>query len=143
MANAQTDDELTTRLRTGIMRLARRLRHEGSQGDITPSQLAALATIDKRGPLTLGELAQHERVQPPSMTKIVGNLAEAGLVSRSPDPSDGRVALVAVTKAGRAHLAATRKRRDAWLDAHLSSLSPEEREALARAADVIERLADS
>ena len=137
------DLELATRLRIGIMRLARRLRHEGSQGDITPSQLAALPTIDKRGPLTLGELAQLERVQPPSMTKIVGNLVDSGLVTRSPDPSDARVALVAVTKAGRAHLAATRKRRDAWLEEHLHSLSADERDALARAADVIERLADS
>ncbi|HVU72235.1 MAG TPA: MarR family transcriptional regulator [Mycobacteriales bacterium] len=142
MAEA-VDLELATRLRIGIMRLARRLRHEGSQGDITPSQLAALGTIDKRGPLTLGELAQLERVQPPSMTKIVGNLCDAGLVSRSPDPSDGRITLVAATKAGRAHLVATRKRRDAWLEEHLHSLAPEEREALARAADVIERLADS
>jgi DNA-binding MarR family transcriptional regulator len=137
------DLELATRLRIGVMRLARRLRHEGSQGDITASQLAALASVDKRGPLTLGELAQLERVQPPSMTKIIANLADAGLVSRSPDPSDGRLVLVATTKAGRAHLAATRKRRDAWLEEHLSTLSAEERGALARAADVIERLADS
>ena len=137
------DLELATRLRVGVMRLARRLRHEGSQGDITPSQLAALATVDKRGPLTLGELAQLERVQPPSMTRIVAHLADAELVTRSPDPSDGRVVLVATTKAGRAHLTVTRKRRDAWLEEHLRTLSSDERDALARAADVIERLAGS
>lgn len=137
------DLELATRLRIGVMRLARRLRHEGSQGDITASQLSALAAIDKRGPLTLGELAQLERVQPPSMTKIVAALADAGLVSRSPDPNDGRLVLVATTRTGRAHLAATRRRRDAWLDEHLHALSAEERDALARAAEVIERLADA
>jgi DNA-binding MarR family transcriptional regulator len=142
-ATTGTDLELASQLRMGVMRLARRLRHEGSGFELTASQLSALATVDKAGPLTLGELAQREHVRPPSMTRIVAALEAAGLVSRSPDPSDGRVASVAVTRAGRAQVQSARRKRDAWLDARLHDLPADDRAALARAADVMERLARS
>jgi DNA-binding MarR family transcriptional regulator len=133
-----------TELRHAVMRLARRLRQEGGgQGSITASQLATLATVDTQGPMTLGELATAERVKPPSITRVVVTLERDGLVTRSTDPADGRVSLVAVTKAGRALLAQHRRRRDEWLDAALAGLSGEERAELMRVAPLLERLARS
>lgn len=134
---------LSTSLRVGVMRLARRLRQEGSRDGLTPSQLAALATVDKRGPLTLGELAAAERVQPPSMTRVVAALEATGLLSRGTDPTDARVSVVAVTRAGRAAVTSIRRRRDAWLEVQLAALPAEDFETLRRAAGVLERLADA
>jgi len=139
----QAPHGLSTSLRVAVMRLARRLRQEGQREDLTPTQLAALATVDKRGPLTLGELAAAERVQPPSMTRVVAALEAAGLLTRSADPADRRVALVAVTRAGRSAISAIRRRRDAWLEQRLRDLPAEDLETLNRAAAVLERLADS
>lgn len=137
----ETPHGLSTALRVSVLRLARRLRQEGQRDGLTPSQLSVLATVDKRGPLTLGELAAAERVQPPSMTRIVAALEAAGQLSRSADPSDGRVALVATTRAGRAAMTAIRRRRDAWLEQRLRELPAEDLETLRRAAAVLERLA--
>src|SRR6185312_1988745 len=92
-----TDTHLAAGLRMGVMRLARRLRAERPETDLTLSQLAALASVDRHGPLTLGALASHERVQPPSMTRIVGVLADRGLVTRVPHQTDGRQVMVATT----------------------------------------------
>jgi len=137
----ETPHGLSTALRVSVLRLARRLRQEGQRDGLTPSQLSVLATVDKRGPLTLGELAAAERVQPPSMTRIVAALEAAGQLSRSADPSDGRVALVATTRAGRAAMTAIRRRRDAWLEQRLRELPAADLETLRRAAAVLERLA--
>jgi len=137
----ETIHGLSTALRVSVLRLARRLRQEGQRDGLTPSQLSVLATVDKRGPLTLGELAAAERVQPPSMTRIVAALEAAGQLSRSADPSDGRVALVATTRAGRAAMTAIRRRRDAWLEQRLRELPAADLETLRRAAAVLERLA--
>jgi DNA-binding MarR family transcriptional regulator len=131
---------LPSQLRLGIMRLARRLRQE-SVGDITQSQLSALSIVDRRGPLSLGELADIERVAPPSMTRIAARLEERGWVVRAVDSTDRRVARLAVTDAGRALLKETRTRRDAYLATRLRGLSAEEREILLRALPVLERLA--
>jgi DNA-binding MarR family transcriptional regulator len=131
---------LPSQLRLGVMRLARRLRQE-SVGDITQSQLSALSIVDRRGPLSLGELADIERVAPPSMTRIAARLEERGWVVRTVDSSDRRVARLAVTDAGRALLKETRTRRDAYLAIRLRGLSAEEREILLRALPVLERLA--
>lgn len=125
------------------MRLGRRLRQEGQRDGLTPTQLATLATLDKSGPLSLGELAAAERVQPPSMTRVVVAMEAAGLVARSADPTDGRVALVSLTRAGRTALGAIRRRRDAWLERRLAVLPPEDIEILRQAAEVLERLADA
>src|SRR2546423_13827260 len=96
-ARPTTDAELAARLRLAVTRLARRLRQEtqNADGDVPPSGLSALSSIERLGPLTLGELSAVERVQPPTMTKVVAGLESLGLVSRTVDPADRRVARVA------------------------------------------------
>jgi DNA-binding MarR family transcriptional regulator len=132
-----TDAELATRLRHAIARAARRLRQEsGSQ--LSPSLTAALATIERHGPLTPSELADRERVRRPTVTRIVCRLEEAGLVERAADPADGRSSLVTATDAGRALLAAVRTRKDAFLSERLDALPPADRATLERAAALLE-----
>jgi DNA-binding MarR family transcriptional regulator len=122
------------------MRLARRLRQE-SAGDITQSQLSALSVVDREGPLSLGELADIERVAPPSMTRIAARLEEGGWVMRTADASDRRVARLRISDSGRALLKETRTRRDAYLATRLRGLSLEDREVVERALPLLERLA--
>jgi DNA-binding MarR family transcriptional regulator len=133
------DQELATRLRHAIARSARRLRQEAGT-DLSPSLTAALATVDRHGPLTPSELASRERVQRPTITRVIGRLEEAGLVERAADPSDRRSALIAVTPAGRALLEAGRTRKDAFLSERLEALPAADRATLARAADLLEGL---
>ena len=135
------DAELASELRMGVMRLARRLRQERTDSDLTLTQLSALGTLNRQGPCTPGELAALERVQPPSMTRVLTHLEERGLVSRTAHPTDRRQALVELTGAARDLMAADRRRREAWLVAHLSDLEPDERELLRSAVHVLERLA--
>src|SRR6476469_2912375 len=135
------DTELAGSLRIGVMRLARRLRQQRSEHGLTFAQLSALATLDRNGPSTPGELAALEMVQPPSMTRVIGHLEDAGLLLRPPHPTDGRQVLLALTPAARDLLVETRRRREAWLVAHLADLTPDERAVLRAAAPVIERLA--
>ncbi|MCA1823899.1 MAG: MarR family transcriptional regulator, partial [Frankia sp.] len=95
---AAADPALAHRVRVAVALLARRLRRERAATEgLTASQLAALSTLDRHGVLTLGELASHEHVQPPSMTRIAGCLEDLGLASRTPDPRDGRQVLLAAT----------------------------------------------
>lgn len=122
-----------------LVRLARRLRQEAGEG-VTPSQLSALATIGRAGPIRLGALAEHERISKPTLTRIVAALEDSGYVERQPDPADGRCARVAVTAAGRRMLAAARDRSDAYLARGLADLSGEERARLAAAVPALERL---
>ena len=136
-----TEAELASRLRLAVTRLARRLRTQ-LPGELSPSQLATLASVECRGPLTLGELSAVERVKPPTMTKIVACLEEQGLVSRTVDPSDRRVARVEATAAGLAFLEDSRQSKDAYLATRLRTLSPDDRLALERAAEVLERILD-
>jgi DNA-binding MarR family transcriptional regulator len=124
-----------------VMRLARRLRQQRVDDRLTASQIAALATLDREGALTLGELAAKEHVQPPSMTRITAALEDLGLVSRTPHPTDRRQVLFARTPAGHKLLVEDRKRRDAWLCRHLAGLTPEEIAVLRAAAPILERLA--
>lgn len=135
------DTALASELRMSVMRLARRLRAERVNISVSITQLAALATLDRHGPLTPGELATHERVQPPSMTRIVAALGAAGLVTRTDHPSDGRQVLLAPSVDGKSLLRAERRRRDAWLARRLRELDPEDVAVLRRAAVVLERLA--
>src|SRR5579883_2409655 len=131
---------VTPRLRLATMRLARLLRqHDGAA--LSQSLLSALATVHRCGPMTLGRLAELERVQPPSMTRIVGHLEEKGLMARVPDETDRRVARVSVTPAGAAYLEEIRSQRDSYLADRLAELSPAERRALAAALPALERLA--
>lgn len=137
-APVTTDD-----LRLAVMRLARRLRIERADGDVTDSQLSVLFALAKEGPMTLGALSEHDRVSAPSMTRTVGGLVDAGLVQRSAAPDDGRKVVVDLTDAGRQLVDATRERRVAWFEEHLAALSPEDQRALLAAAPIIRALADS
>jgi DNA-binding MarR family transcriptional regulator len=134
-----TQADLAVRLRLAIARTARRLRQEAGE-ELSPSQTTALATIDRHGPLTPSELAVRERIQRPTVTRIVARLEEAGLVQRTRDPQDGRSSLVALTPAGRELLARGRTRKDAYLARRLRELDAEERATLQRAAAILERL---
>ena len=144
VADGAAPEELAARLRLVNARLARRVRREalGTGDDLTASRLSALATIEDCGPITLGELAALEQVQPPSMTRIVGRLEEHGFAEREVDPRDRRVARVRITDAGRNVLAQSRTRKAAFLARRVGRLSPHERRALADALPVLERLID-
>ena len=130
---------LPGRLRMVVTRLARRLRQQGESA-ASPTQLAALATIERDGPLTLGALAVIERVRPPTITAAVGRLEEQGLVRRRTDARDRRVARVEISSRGRRLLAESRSRKTAYLEQQLAALSADERATLARAATILERV---
>jgi DNA-binding MarR family transcriptional regulator len=133
------DSELAPRLRLAITRTARRLRQEASS-DLGPSQLASLATIERYGPLAPGELAQRERIKPPTATRILGHLEGAGLVERVRDPADGRSSILSITADGRALLRRVRARKTAYLAQNLQQLDSDDVAALERAAEVLERM---
>ena len=135
------DAALASSLRISVMRLARRLRLERSGDDRTLNQLAVLGTLDRLGPLTVGELAGNEKVKPPSMTRTVACLEEAGLVTRRPHDTDRRQVVVELTAAAHDVLADDRRRRDAWLAQRLGALDADELELLHRVAPLLERLA--
>ena len=137
------DAALASELRTTVMRLARRLRNQRTDDSLSLSQIAALGTLVRLGPLTPSELAAQERVQPPSMTRLLAKLEDAGLVTRTDHPTDGRQVLVAASPAGQELIKADRKRRDAWLALRLRDLTSEERETLHRAAEILGRLAET
>ncbi len=136
---AQTEHQLAPRLRLAVMRLARRLRQQ-AEHDVTPSMLSALSTIERSGRVTLGRLAELERVSPPTVTKIVGRLEDEGLVVRTVDEADHRVSLVRLSRRGKDLVHGARRRKDAFLADKLRGLSPDEAESVERAVDVIERL---
>ena len=131
--------EIAARLRLSATRLARRLRQESNAG-LSPSQQSALAVIANHGPLTLGTLADHERVAPPTITKVVSKLECDGLVTRTPDPADRRVCRVAISPAGDALLEESRRRKTAWLTARISQLDADRQRRLADALDVLDEL---
>jgi DNA-binding MarR family transcriptional regulator len=133
--------ELASRLRFAVMRLSRRLRQHAT-GEVTLSQLSALATVVRDGPLPASDLAAAERVQPPSISRIVDALAERGLVTRSTDEHDRRVIRVGATAAGRALVEQVRRRRDSYLAERLRHLDDEELAVLVRAAGLLERLCE-
>jgi DNA-binding MarR family transcriptional regulator len=128
-------------LRLGVMRLARRLRVERNTDDLTFNQLAALGTLRRHGPLPIGEIAAHENVKPPSMTRTIACLEEAGLVTRGPSETDGRQVVVELTAEAIRVLDQDRARRTAWLARRLEALSPDELELLAEVAPLLERIA--
>ena len=133
-----TDSEIAARLRLSATRLARRLRKEAGSG-LSPSQGSALAAVHHRGPVTLGALAEHERVSPPTITKVVAFLEAEGLVVRRADPADGRVS---TTKAGDALIAESRRRKTAWLTTQVGRLPTEEQARLADVLDVLDHLCE-
>ncbi len=128
-------------LRLAVMRLSRRLRNQRVNTAVTLTHLAALSTLKNRGPMSPGELAAHERVQPPSMTRVVVALEGMGLVTRTPHPTDGRQVVIELTDAAEELLSAEARAREAWLTGQLEDLSPEERTALHEAAVIMDKLA--
>ncbi len=132
--------DVASQLRVHAMRLARRLRAEREASGHTLSQFAALSTVERYGPISPGDLAARERVQPPSMTRIVAHLERAQLVRRDRHPSDGRQQLLSVTTAGHELLAGDRRRRDAWLAQRLGEFDAHELERLVDALPLLERL---
>ena len=135
-----TQPELAGALRTATMRLARRLRHQRTDASLSPTQLATLATLARLGSATPRELAGHEGVQPPTMTRVLAALEERGLVRRAPHPDDRRCHVLTPTPAATGMLLDDRRLRDAWLAARLAELTDGERDALARAVPVLERI---
>jgi DNA-binding MarR family transcriptional regulator len=136
-----TEAEMASRLRMAVTRLHRRLRQQ-TAGGLTPSQASALASTAALGNPTLGALAQRESVQPPSMTRIVAGLEELGYITRVADPTDRRVARVALSAEGRRVLARNRSAKDAYLARQLHRMDPGERRALSELTVLLEHLVD-
>jgi DNA-binding MarR family transcriptional regulator len=138
----KSDVGLASALRSSTLRLSRQIRRQREAGhDLTANQLSVLGALGKHEAMTIGELAAHEQVKPPSMTRIVSNMEEAGLVVRRPHPTDKRQVVVELTARAEDLIAANRRRRDEWLQKKLKNLTPEERDILRKAAPVLERLA--
>jgi DNA-binding MarR family transcriptional regulator len=133
--------ELAAQLRVAVWRAARRMRHV-SDVELSPTLHSALGSVEAHGPITAGQLAAHEHVRKPTMTRTIRELVDRGLIERLPDPLDGRVTWLHVTPAGVSLLRAARRRTDAFLAQRLQKLSAEDRETLERAAEVLERLAE-
>jgi DNA-binding MarR family transcriptional regulator len=129
-------------LRVVLARTARRLRQQAGT-DLSPSQTAALATIERRGPLTPSEVAACEHIQRPTATRVIARLEEAGLIERAADPTDGRSSLLTITAEGRALLEQGRTRKDLFLAQRLETLEPDEVATLERAAAILERVLES
>jgi DNA-binding MarR family transcriptional regulator len=141
---ARTDSGLASTLRLSVATLNRRLRAERDpQNELSVGQLCVLATLFREGDQTVGQLAAHERVQPPSMTRIVTSLEADGYVVRRPHDTDGRQVVVSLAQKGESTLMADRKRRDAWLAQRLRDLTPDERSLLRQAAPILEKLGRS
>ncbi len=138
-STSSSHGDLAARLRLAVTRTARRLRQEAGTG-LSPSLTAALATVERHGPLTPSELADCERIQRPTATRIAARLKAEGLVARTGDPTDGRVTLLSATPEGLALLRELRTRKNAYLARRLGDLPEEDLAALERAADVLERM---
>jgi len=148
MTKTTTDAGLSTALRISVSRLARRLRAQRTtsglpEAMLSETQLAALSALEKHLSMTPGELAEHEKVQPPSMTRVISVLDERNLVRRSPHPTDRRQAVLTVTEEGRALVHRVRRRKDAWLARHLAELTDAERATLRAAVPILEKLSQS
>ncbi|MFL6098955.1 MAG: MarR family winged helix-turn-helix transcriptional regulator [Actinomycetales bacterium] len=131
----------TTRLYVALGRLTRSLRREAA-APVSHGVLSALVTVVKEGPIRSGELAAREGVAPPSMTKVVTSLEQAGYVERVPDPGDGRAALISATVAGRALVESTLELRLHGLTRRIEALGPDEAAALVAAMPALEALAE-
>ena len=137
--DALSSEEVAGRLRIAVNRLQRRLRQQ-SLGGLSPAQASALGTVHRHGTPTLGELAALEQVQPPTMTRIVANLADAGMVTREADANDRRSVRVRLTPAGERALERMRTLKNAFLLRRLSELDPEEQRHAAELVLLLEHL---
>lgn len=136
----EQDRELATDLRLAVLRLNRRLRAQRTDARVSLTHISALSTLHTIGPMTPGALAGKERVQPPSMTRIITVLEGLGFVGRARHPTDGRQVIVSVLPPGADYLQAEINAREAWLDGRLSELTADQRLALRAAADIIEQM---
>ncbi|HEV7205916.1 MAG TPA: MarR family transcriptional regulator [Jatrophihabitans sp.] len=141
-ATRATMAELAALLRPSLLRLTRLVRNQRVDTSVTLTQLSAMATLSKHGPMSAGELATCEKVQPPSMTKVLANLEEHGLVRRDVHPSDKRQAIIAITEAGLELLDSERRSRDQWLTKRLAALTADERALLQRVVPILDKLAE-
>jgi DNA-binding MarR family transcriptional regulator len=144
----RSDTGLATALRISVSRLARRLRVERlmpelAEPALSDTQLAALATLERHGAMSPGDLAEHEKVQPPSMTRVIAALVDWELVTRAPHQTDRRQVILTVTSEGRSLVQKVRRRKEAWLARKLAELSPQERATLREAAPILEKLSQS
>lgn len=139
--DACTPGTLGGQLRVSLTRIARRLRAQRGEADLSEGQFAVLTSINRHGPMTPGALAEHERIRPPSMTRTVNSLVELGLVAKAGHETDRRLVVVELTDAGRDEIKVTRRRRDAWLTKKLGQLTPQERQTLADASELLTRIA--
>jgi DNA-binding MarR family transcriptional regulator len=141
---ARTDAGLSSALRISVMRLSRRLRNEREAADdLSANSLAVLGTLSRYGPMTIGDLAAAEKVQPPSMTRTVAALCAKGLVQRQPHVSDRRVVVISLTESAHEVIMESRRRKEAWLNHRLRELTPVERQTLREAAPILERLSQA
>lgn len=141
-ATKRTSPELAALLRPALLRLTRLIRNQRVDMSVTLTQISAMATLTTRGAMSAGELAACEKVQPPSMTKVLASLEERGLVRRDAHPTDKRQAIISVTDAGRELLERERRSRDAWLSQRLAALTPDERAALRDVIPILDKLAE-
>lgn len=135
--------ELSHDFRLANGRLARRVRQEQADNELTSGQFSALGAVFRLGPMTLSALSEEERVTPPSMNRTVNALVEAGLVDRAGSAEDGRKVVLTVTDTGHALVRETRRRRDDWIATRILRLTPEQRQVLAAATDIMKELANS
>lgn len=131
--------EAAAHLRLVINRAARRMRQEAGS-ELRASSASALTSVELHGPLTPSELADIERVKRPTATRILRGLEEEGLVERTPDPKDGRSALISLSTEGRERLRRLRQRKNAYLARRMRDLDPGEVATLGRAAEILEGL---
>lgn len=136
----RSDAGLASALRVSLARLTRRLRRQAAAHSLTATQFATLAAVERHSGITPGELAELEKVQPPSMTRVIAGLEERGLVARAPHSTDRRQVTVIVTESGSALLREERRQKEAWLTKRLKELTPEERAVLRQAAPILEKL---
>ncbi|MGH3447015.1 MAG: MarR family winged helix-turn-helix transcriptional regulator [Nocardioidaceae bacterium] len=140
-ALTRTNAGLASGLRVSVMRLSRRMRNQRDPSeDLSFNQLSVLGALLRCGPLTIGDLAATEKVQPPSMTRTVSALSEKGLVERAPHESDRRIVVISLTDEAHSVLSESRRRKEAWLHHRLCELTPSERQILREAAPILERL---
>jgi DNA-binding MarR family transcriptional regulator len=136
----RSDAGLASALRVSLARLTRRLRRQAAAHSLTPTQFATLAAVERHSGITPGELAELEKVQPPSMTRVIAALEDRGLMTRTPHPTDRRQVTVTVTEAAKTLLKEERRRKEAWLSLKLKELTAEERSILRQAAPILEKL---
>jgi DNA-binding MarR family transcriptional regulator len=140
---SEHDPQLASDLRLAVLRLNRRLRAQRTDARVSLTHISALSTLHLLGPMTPGALAAKERVQPPSMTRIIAVLENLGFIGRAAHPTDGRQVIVSVLPPGAEYLQAEINAREAWLDSRLSELKAEQLQTLRAASDIIEQMVGS